>query len=489
MTSMDAYIRVSKKGDRDGEAYMSPALQEGSIRRWARAEQIEVGKVIKDEDVSGGTAVADRGLEELIQRAEEGASAGVIVKDMSRFARETLQHAMAVDRLDKVGARLVGVEDGNDSERPGGRLIMDITAAIAADYRRKVKEGWGSVTRRKIDGGTHLACRAPVGYVRADGKQPGVELPLDVPRDARLVVDPPAADAVRRAFEMRAEGCPYSAITASMEAALGRKFARNTIRSLLLNRAYLGEARSGKHVNRKAHEAIVTAELFAAARNQAGKFHPRDGSLSKQALLVGLVRCASCGGRMGIVGNGPPDARKANYWCAGEDCTDRAYAAVSRVDRLVRDVLVSGSGAEDAAASSQRRYLEAQAAVADCEAKLEMWIEDDEADPATQRRMILKSEKALEASRAALYEMPDSGITGDDSVVWTDGKPEVHTLFGADPDADRRTMRRYIKAVRIGKADPKRRRWQPIEERVEVEWIDGSRPELKPARLSLGRKS
>lgn len=80
MEPMDAYIRVSWVGDRRarGEAYRSPDIQRQAIEDWCKRQNVELGKVVVEEDVSGGTAVRERGLDRLIQRCEAGASVGVV---------------------------------------------------------------------------------------------------------------------------------------------------------------------------------------------------------------------------------------------------------------------------------------------------------------------------------------------------------------------------------------------------------------------------
>jgi hypothetical protein len=50
-----------------------------------------------------------------------------------------------------------------------------------------------------------------------------------------------------------------------------------------------------------------------------------------------------------------------------------------------------------------------------------------------------------------------------------DGEP--YHVLGEDLDADRRFLRRYVTGVTVAKADPKRRRWQPLAERVMVEFV------------------
>jgi hypothetical protein len=68
-----------------------------------------------------------------------------------------------------------------------------------------------------------------------------------------------------------------------------------------------------------------------------------------------------------------------------------------------------------------------------------------------------------------LEDMDEPDI-GDGPVVHIDGKPVVCEPLGLDKDADRRHLRRHIASVTLAKADPSRRRWQPIAERVSIAW-------------------
>jgi hypothetical protein len=89
--------------------------------------------------------------------------------------------------------------------------------------------------------------------------------------------------------------------------------------------------------------------------------------------------------------------------------------------------------------------------------------------------MILQTEQAVEDARAALYALDDPGLD-DEEIVWIGDKPFSGRPWGEDKEADRRTLRRYVGSVTVAKADPARRKWQPISERVQVRWADGSEP-------------
>jgi DNA invertase Pin-like site-specific DNA recombinase len=114
---MDGYVRVSQVGGREGDSYGSPAVQESESRRWAGLHGVTLARVVREEDVSGGKAVHDRELGRLIERAERGQTGGVVVYSTSRFARSVVEGAIAIKRLRDVGARVVGVSDGVDSDR------------------------------------------------------------------------------------------------------------------------------------------------------------------------------------------------------------------------------------------------------------------------------------------------------------------------------------------------------------------------------------
>lgn len=66
-------------GDERGDSYKSTEIQREAIAQWAQLNQVQIGKIEKDEDVSGAKAVHDRKLEKLVRGAENGVSDGVLV--------------------------------------------------------------------------------------------------------------------------------------------------------------------------------------------------------------------------------------------------------------------------------------------------------------------------------------------------------------------------------------------------------------------------
>jgi DNA invertase Pin-like site-specific DNA recombinase len=480
METMDGYVRVSRVMGREGEGYMSPSIQRDDIERWASRHDVSISRIVTEEDVSGGRAVKDRGLEELIKRVEAGASAGVIVNHVDRFGRDQLDAALAIKRLHDAGARLIVTEEGIDSSRPESKLVLNIYLTIAESYRDRVSENWDNTKRRNVEQrGLHVCARAPFGYRRKDQVEPTYDDAGRLIKNAKLVEEPAEAKTVRAAFKMRAEGHTLSQIMRVLGLGSHTLAARIT-----RNRVYLGEARAtvkarvgpGKEqvVKEGAHEAIISPELFAAANAGRRTRVANDGTLAEQALLSGLVRCAGCGSKCWVKGK----SGTAFYSCSkgkSGGCPSPASGYVSAVDEHVLWLVQEDASAVDAASSEEQRFLEARERVRGCEADLGLLVESrGDLSLDAWRKMVVTAESELSAARAALYDMPDLDV-GDD-VVTLDGKFYAYAPWGEDRDADRRTLRRYVGSVTIKSCGMNR--WVPISQRIEVRWIDGSEPRI-----------
>src|ERR1039458_3986404 len=268
---MDIYVRVSKVGGREGAAYRSPTLPIAKCREWAEGEGVTVGRVVQEEDVSGGKRSKDRALGELIERAEARVSEGVIVYRMSRFGRNMADTVAAVQRLKEVGARLVAVEEGYDTGQPNGQVLLGVYSGLAEQQLDERRENFQASVEAAVAEGKHIACRAPIGYLRRDQVEPRYDERGRLVRDGRLVVDKAAAKVVTEAFAMRARGSSLADIARHMSGALGRKVSKSSASAMLKNLCYLGEVRGPKKATKvDAHPAIVDTETWSIAQRDAG---------------------------------------------------------------------------------------------------------------------------------------------------------------------------------------------------------------------------
>src|SRR2546422_9449766 len=77
MGAFAGYIRISQVGGRSGASFISPDVQEETIRRLAKAHGLALEEpIVQELDVSGGTPIDDRKLGQLVRSVESGASDG-----------------------------------------------------------------------------------------------------------------------------------------------------------------------------------------------------------------------------------------------------------------------------------------------------------------------------------------------------------------------------------------------------------------------------
>jgi DNA invertase Pin-like site-specific DNA recombinase len=475
---MDMYIRVSRVGDRAGEAYRSPAQQEKAMRDWASQNGVEVGKVVKEENVSGGKRAKDRQLEELLGRAEAGVTGGVIVYRVNRFGRRMADTVAAVQRLKDAGCRLVSVDDGFDTANPAGQVMLGVFAGLAEQQLEERTTNWKASTAEAVEEGKHIACRAPIGYQRRDEVEPRYDEKGKLIRDARLVLDPLKARVVHEAFEMRRRGESQSAIAKYMVGELGQRISKNRVAAILSNGTYLGTARGPfGAVNDGAHEAIVDPDLFRAAQAVKGKYHPRNGSMASQSVLSGIVCCAACGKRMQVTGRTVEGRRIAMYVCRNERCERPAIGDVKRVDDYVLSIVqADASGPAAGLSAGEQQWLETREALRDAEAELERFGDPSlstELGVDTWRRGLSLASERVNTLRLKMWDLQDYDLPEGAPVVELDGRKVLYQPWGEDRDADRRTLKRAIGKLTLAKAD-RRRGHQPLGERVLLTWADGS---------------
>jgi DNA invertase Pin-like site-specific DNA recombinase len=371
----DGYVRVSRRAGREGESFISPEVQRQKIEGWAKLNEVEIVHWWEEIDQSG--AKLERPLfQEALARCERGETGGIVVARLDRFARSAVDALESITRLNAADARLVSVEDNFDGSKPMGRFAIGILLLIAELELERIKENWQSAITNAVERGVHISARVPTGYRRDKNK--------------RLVRDEPAASFVAEAFRRRALGASWTEIARLLEenevypATGNRHWSTTGIASLLRNRVYLGEARSGTVVNREAHEPLVTQAEFDAAQGGRTLLRQRAGSVASKALLGGLVRCAGCGHTLKIAGNTDKRTgmRYPVYHCTGRYakglCEARATIRASVLDAYVEEQILAALSEEGGFLAQANEASEAidegASRVAEAEHELDLFV-------------------------------------------------------------------------------------------------------------------
>src|SRR5215472_17921163 len=149
VTRVDGYVRVSRRGGREGESFISPEVQRKKIVDWAKLHEVEVVRWWEEIDQSG--AKLERPLfQEALGRCERGETGGIVVARLDRFARSAIDALESIRRLNEAGARLVSVEDNFNGSTAMGRFAIGILTLIAELELERIKGGWKTAVSEAV---------------------------------------------------------------------------------------------------------------------------------------------------------------------------------------------------------------------------------------------------------------------------------------------------------------------------------------------------
>lgn len=294
------------------------------------------------DDGISGTCFDRPGFLAMMKEVEAGNVEHLCIKDMSRMGRDYLKVGQIMEILRQRGVRLIAINDGVDSARGDDdftpfRNIMN--EYYARDTSRKIR----STFQSKGKSGKHLTGTVIYGYLWNEARD-------------QWLVDPEAADVVKRIFAMTIDGYgPYQIasklksekvlIPSAYLAQHGEGVNKNktfkdvygwgssTICNILEKREYLGHTinfKTRKHFKDKkshyvpedewtifenTHEAIIDQQTFDLVQKIRGNVRRYPDGWGEAAPLTGLLYCADCGGKMYVhrTNNGK---RISQYTCS-----------------------------------------------------------------------------------------------------------------------------------------------------------------------------
>ena len=316
------YTRVSTSMQVDG---YSLDAQRDKLRKYAEYEDMVVAGEYSDEGFSGkniqGRHEFQRMLQD-IQDCKDGVEY-VLVFKLSRFGRNAADVLNSLQLMQDFGVNLICVEDGIDSSKDSGKLMISVLSAVAEIERENIRTQTMAGREQKAREGKWNGGFAPYGYRLEKGELLIAEDEVDVIRTIfdRYIHTNDGVSGVakylnRQGFvkKMRQNGTIPG-------------FSASFVKSIIDNPVYMGKIAYGRRRTEKVHgtrndyrlveqddyllvdglhEGIVSEELWHEAQvkllAQAEKYeHVNRGKDTKIHLLSGIVKCPVCG--VGMYGN------------------------------------------------------------------------------------------------------------------------------------------------------------------------------------------
>lgn len=325
------YVRLSQEDMRAGES-LSIEHQKLILTKYVREQGWNLVDTYVDDGFSG-TDFNRPSVQRLLSDAQTGRINLIICKDLSRFGRNYIEVGQYIDYIFPLhNIRFIALNDNVDTANRDSNA-MEMMPVInlfnewhASSTSKKIK----AVNLANAKAGKYTCANAAYGYTKADDEK------------HTPIIDPEAAEVVRRIFKLRSQGMSPRAIGDQLNAEnipipsdyrcqkkgiVNTKYTRHLwtqvqIRQILDNPIYLGKLAMmrvtsvsyKKHkkvrkdpsewvVTEDTHEAIISQELWDKVREaeKAVSHGKRDGKGVTQP-LSGMLFCPDCGYKMKAAG-------------------------------------------------------------------------------------------------------------------------------------------------------------------------------------------
>ena len=328
------YTRVYTTMQIDG---YSLDAQKTKMKAFCDYNEYEIASEYEDAGKSGKSIEGRIAFNQMMDDIKSGKDevSYVLVFKLSRFGRNAADVLATLQVMQDFGVNLICVEDGIDSSKDAGKLMISVLSAVAEIERENIRVQTMEGRMQKAREGKWNGGFAPYGYSLIDGK---------------LEVNEEEAVAIRTIFDQYVNtDLEANGIAKYLENHGIHKIARQNgtnplfdaalIRRIIQNPVYSGKISYGRRRTEKVHgtrneyrqvrkddyllvdglhEALVSEEVWEQAQvkvaAQAKKYEKvnRDKG-EKIHLLSGILKCPVCGS--GMYGNKAIKKRKdgSNY--------------------------------------------------------------------------------------------------------------------------------------------------------------------------------
>ncbi len=316
------YTRVSTAMQIDG---FSLDAQKTRMKAYADFNNFEIVGEYEDAGKSGKSIEGRRAFNQMMEDIKSGRDkvSFVMVFKLSRFGRNAADVLSSLQIMQDFGVNLICVEDGIDSSKDAGKLMISVLSAVAEIERENIRVQTMEGRIQKAREGKWNGGFAPYGYKLVDGK---LEINEDEAKAIRIIFDQyvnteTGANGISKYLEN------HGIHKIARQNGKNPLFDAALIRKILKNPVYCGKIAYGRRKTEKVHgtrndyhlveqddyilvdglhEAIIPEDVWKEAQvkvvAQAKKYeNVNRGKNEHIHLLSGIIKCPVCGA--GMYGN------------------------------------------------------------------------------------------------------------------------------------------------------------------------------------------
>ena len=320
------YCRLSRDDNMDSES--NSIQNQRKILQKAAKDKGYTDTVFFVDDGITGTTMKRPGFQKMLTAIEAGYISAVFVKDLSRLGRNYIEVGKLTEEFFPLhDIRLVAVSDGVDSDE-GEDDFTPFKNIMNEYYAKDISKKRRIVNKMKGNAGVPLS-PPPYGYIKN-------------PDDPRFwVVEPEAAEVVRRIYRMALEGYGLAEIAARLAAdgvvnptyywrsrgtsrggskstVEPTKWGHTTVKKILTLQEYCGDVINFKSYSKSykmkkrienpeenraiflnVHEAVIDRQTWEKVQAlQKGTRRKKPTVTQEPSVFSGLLKCPECGGNL-----------------------------------------------------------------------------------------------------------------------------------------------------------------------------------------------
>ena len=320
------YCRLSRDDNMDSES--NSIQNQRKILQKAAKDKGYTDTVFFVDDGITGTTMKRPGFQKMLTAIEAGYISAVFVKDLSRLGRNYIEVGKLTEEFFPLhDIRLVAVSDGVDSDE-GEDDFTPFKNIMNEYYAKDISKKRRIVNKMKGNAGVPLS-PPPYGYIKN-------------PDDPRFwVVEPEAAEVVRRIYRMALEGYGLAETVAQLAAdgvvnptyywrsrgtsrggskstVEPTKWGHTTVKKILTLQEYCGDVINFKSYSKSykmkkrienpeenraiflnVHEAIIDRQTWEKVQAlQKGTRRKKPTVTQEPSVFSGLLKCPECGGNL-----------------------------------------------------------------------------------------------------------------------------------------------------------------------------------------------
>lgn len=296
-----AYCRVSTDSADQLNSFFAQVQHYNDYIR--ENDTMRLVEIYADEGITGTSVDKRDEFKRMMRDAKNRKLDRILVKSVTRFARNALECIEAVRELKTCGVSVYFENDNIDTGCMNSEMILYIKSAFAQGEAMSASKRMQTSARMKMADGTYVTSNAPFGYRLINNE---------------LVIEPREAEIVREIYAMYLSGKGATVILKYLQStsALELSWSEKRINYILTNEKYIGDSlwqkrftpntlplrqqknrgELPKYYCENTHEAIIRKEDFTAAcelmKKRSARYIPPTGI---KEFFSGKIYCKKCG--------------------------------------------------------------------------------------------------------------------------------------------------------------------------------------------------